>query len=542
VPETYRHRSVRAATLLEDATVPARADAHRCAVAASRQSIVVGISGGRRNPAAAVAVDGRLLAFCEHERITRIRGGGLRPGDVPQAAIDAVLRSAGQSPAGVTAYVTAEEGLPLSADLPRVRLDHHYGHASTAYLTSAFEKAAVLVCDQHSSPDTSVWVGEGNRVVNQHWPWMGEGFASLFAQCCQVFDLKPDQEDRLEALARLGRPTDADVDRVAKFIAFRDGALVAAPGWKRMVAEWLFDEGPTWSIAHGARVAAAFQSALGGALVALVSDIRRSLGVSDLCLGGGLFYNTFFNTLIAREGTFERVFVPPNPGNAGIAAGAALSVGARPFDARREMASAFLGPHYEPTEIKATLDNCKLTYEYLSDGEVIATCIEALTAGRLVGWFQGRMEWGHRALGNRSILASPLCPYVLDNLNVFLKQREKHRAYALSVCDEDTDRYFTGPARSAWMEYDYALKDPEPFRHVMPPGAATLRVQTLDHSLPLFRDLHQSFKAATGIGALVNTSFNGFSEPIVCSPRDAIRVFYGTGLDMVVIGRFVIRK
>jgi carbamoyltransferase len=206
------------------------------------------------------------------------------------------------------------------------------------------------------------------------------------------------------------------------------------------------------------------------------------------------------------------------------------------------MASAFLGPQYEPTEIKATLDNCKLTYEYLSEREVIETCIEALTAGRLVGWFQGRMEWGHRALGNRSILASPLCPYVLDNLNVFLKQREKHRAYALSVCEEDSDRYFTGPARSAWMEYDYSLKDPEPFRHVMPPGAATLRVQTLDHSLPLFRDLHQSFKAATGIGALVNTSFNGFSEPIVCSPRDAIRVFYGTGLDMVVIGQFVIRK
>jgi carbamoyltransferase len=92
------------------------------------------------------------------------------------------------------------------------------------------------------------------------------------------------------------------------------------------------------------------------------------------------------------------------------------------------------------------------------------------------------------------------------------------------------------------MEYDFTLKDPEPFRHVMPPGASTLRVQTLDHSLPLLRELHQSFKAATGIGALVNTSFNGFSEPIVCSPRDAIRVFYGSGLDMLVIGRFVIRK
>jgi carbamoyltransferase len=152
------------------------------------------------------------------------------------------------------------------------------------------------------------------------------------------------------------------------------------------------------------------------------------------------------------------------------------------------------------------------------------------------------MEWGHRALGNRSILASPFSPYVLDNLNRFLKQREKHRTYALSICEEDLDGYFDGPRRSSWMEYEYGFKDAEPFRHVLTSGAHTLRVQTLDHSQPLLRELHQSFKAATGIGVLVNTSFNGFSEPIVCSPRDAIRVFYGSSLDMLVIGRFVIKK
>ena len=536
------------ATLIDDdagARVPSSthaSKADRSAVAAARQSIVVGISGGRRNPAAAVAVDGRLLAFCEQERLTRIRGGGLRAGDLPQDAINAVLRLAGHLPASVSAYVTAEEGLVLPSALPRVRLDHHYGHAATAYLTSPFDKTAVLVCDRHSSPDTSVWIGQGDKVVNQHWPWMGEGFASLFAECCQVFDLGADQEHRLEVLARLSRPSDADIERMTQLISYRDGTLVAAPGWKQALSEWLVEDGPAWSIAHGARVAASFQSALGNALLILVSDMRRTQNMSDLCLGGGLFYNTFFNTLIAQRGNFDRIFIPPNPGNAGIAAGAALSVGARATNGGHEIASAFLGPQYDLAEIKAALDNCKLTYECLSDGEVIAACVEALTAGRLVGWFQGRMEWGHRALGNRSILASPLCPYVLDNLNVFLKQREKHRAYALSVCEEDTHCYFEGPKRSAWMEYDYTLKDPEPFRHVMPPGAVTLRVQTLDHSLPLLRDLHQSFKAATGIGALVNTSFNGFSEPIVCSPRDAIRVFYGTGLDLLVIGRFVIRK
>jgi carbamoyltransferase len=488
-----------------------------------------------------VAVDGRLVAFCEQERLTRIRGGGLRPGELPQEAISTVLGLAGHPLASVSAYVTAEEGLVLPASVPRVRLDHHYGHASTAYLTSPFEKAAVLVCDQHSSPDTSVWMGQGDEVFNQHWPWMGEGFASLFAQCCQVFDFKAGQEHDLEALARLSRPSDAGIERMSKLITYKSGTLVAAPGWKSALSEWLCESGRRWSLAHGAAVAAAFQGALGNSLLALVADIRRTQKVSDLCLGGGLFYNTFFNTLIAQRGAFDRIFIPPNPGNAGIAAGAALSVGIRASKGRHEMASAFLGPQYDLTEIKATLDNCKLTYEVLSESEVIAGCVEALAAGRLVGWFQGRMEWGHRALGNRSILASPLSPYVLDNLNLFLKHREKHRAYALSVCEEDTDSYFEGPQRSPRMEYEYTLKEPEPFRHAVAPGAVT-RVQTLDHSLPLLRDLHQSFKAATGIGVLVNTSFNGFSEPIVCSPRDAIRVFYGTGLDMLVIGRFVIRK
>ncbi len=532
------------ATLLND-DAPARrpGDASKAdrAVAASRASIVVGLGGGRRNPAAAVAVDGRLLAFCEQERLTRIRGGGLRPGDLPKEAISIVLGLAGHPPASVSAYVTSEEGLVLPAALPRVRLDHHYGHASTAYLTSPFEKTAVLVCDHHSSPDTSVWMGQGDEVFNEHWPWMGEGFASVFAQACEIFDLEAGLEHRLEALARLSRPSDAAIERMTQLIFYRDGTLVAVPGWKSGLSEWLRENGPNWSIAHGATVAAAFQSALGNALLHLVSDIRRTQNVSDLCLGGGLFYNTFFNTLIAQRGNFDRIFIPPNPGNTGIAAGAALSVGARRLNGRHEMASAFLGPQYSLEEIKATLDNCKLTYECLSNGEVVAACVEALTAGRLVGWFQGRMEWGHRALGNRSILANPLSPYVLDNLNLFLKQRERHRAYALSVCEEDTNSYFAGPERSAHMEYEYALKEAEPFRHVVAPGAVT-RVQTLDHSLPLLRDLHQSFKAATGVGVLVNTSFNGFSEPIVCSPRDAIRVFYGTGLDLLVIGRFVIRK
>jgi len=152
------------------------------------------------------------------------------------------------------------------------------------------------------------------------------------------------------------------------------------------------------------------------------------------------------------------------------------------------------------------------------------------------------MEWGARALGNRSILASPVSPYVLENLNVFLKQRAAHHSYSVSVCSEDTPRYFRGPASSDFMEYEHDVIDPEALRTLLPLKASSLRLQTVPESLTSFHTLIKAFGAATGVPILVNTSFNGFNEPIVCTPRDAVRVFYGTGLDMAVIGNFVLQK
>jgi carbamoyltransferase len=152
------------------------------------------------------------------------------------------------------------------------------------------------------------------------------------------------------------------------------------------------------------------------------------------------------------------------------------------------------------------------------------------------------MEWGARALGNRSILASPAIPYTLENLNVFLKHREPHRSYGVSVCLEDAPRFFEGPPASPFMEFEYAAKDPDSFRHLMPFKTNRLRVQTVEHVPALFRRLLKMFGEASALPVLVNTSFNGFHEPIVCTPRDAVRVFYGTGLDMAVLGNFVLEK
>jgi carbamoyltransferase len=403
------------------------------------------------------------------------------------------------------------------------------------------EEAAVLVCDERSTPPVSVWHGRRGQLTNLEWPWKGQGFAALYSQCAELLGFGPDQCHRLEALARVAVNT--DWTELSSCFRYIDDSLRVSSDWVVQVERELCGFHPMRNAAPGARVASAFQRAMGDQLLSLVQEIHSVLPVASLCLGGGLFYNTYFNTLLSESALFKNTFVAPNPGNAGIAVGAALAVARDGSTKGGETVSPFLGPEYDLEAIKSTLDNCKLSYDCLSEREVTDAVVNALVKGRLVGWFQGRMEWAHRALGNRSILASPLSPYVLDNLNVYLKQRERYRAYGVSVCEDDVERYFCGPPRSRWMEYEYVVRDQNLFQYVMPRPARRVRVQTVERESHLFYDLHKAFAEATGTGVLVNTSFNGLSEPIVCSPRDAIRAFFGTGLDMLVLGgRFIVRK
>ena len=213
------------------------------------------------------------------------------------------------------------------------------------------------------------------------------------------------------------------------------------------------------------------------------------------------------------------------------------------FGARLTRAlSPFLGPGFDSEHIKNVLDNCKLSYEYLADGPLIDATVDALRRGQLVGWFQGRMEWGIRALGHRSILANPFSPYTLENLNRFLKRREPSRPYSVSILAEALEQHFEGPPSSPFMEYEYRVRDRDRFRGLLPGVGRTLRVHSVADRQSSFGRLLKVFGDAAGVPALVNTSFNGFHEPIVCSPRDAVRVFYGTGLDIAVVGNFMIRK
>jgi carbamoyltransferase len=455
---------------------------------------------------------------------------GVHDGGFPDAALTTALAASGLARESIAEFVTSEDGI---ADC--LRVDHHRAHAATAFLTSPFTHATIVVCDTHTGRHLSVWQGDGTRLDERPIEWPGSSFASVYSRLTALLGFEAAQEEaRVEALARL-RLHDGP-GRAADLLRLTADGIDEAPGFEAYVRDG------AGSVNEAAAVAAGVQVRLGELLI---EWLRRAVGTVDrLCLGGGFFYNTYYTTLVRQSGIARDVFVPVNPGNPGVSAGCALAraVDSGVIASHPGLASPFLGPEYSSAEIKATLDNCKLSYAFHDDSALVRTAVEALARGGLVGWFRGRLEWGTRALGNRSILANARSPYVLENLNRYLKHREVYRTYGVTVCEEDAPTWFDGPDRSPYMEYEYALRAGGGLGHLCPSGTDRLRVQTLGADDSILRQLIQAAGPATGVPLVVNTSFNGFHEPIVCSPRDAVRVFYGSGLDLLVVGNFVLRK
>jgi carbamoyltransferase len=471
---------------------------------------------------------------CEQERATRVRASGFNATGLPDEALDLLLGRAGRTRQEISRYAIAEDSSAI-ADQEVVRVDHHRAHACAAYYTSGFDSSIVVICDDEL-PKVSVWQGTGRDLIPIDLPWEGDGFSDLYTACAGLlgFD-SAGGEQRFEALARL-HPEHRD-DRLEGLLNVEASSLRLAPRWSRRVEEWCRENGAL-SVEARARCAAALQRRVGELLLAFLATVREITRGRHLCLGGRLFDHSSINSLVRCAGLFSRVFVPVSPGNAGLAVGTALAGGRSPAPL-----SAFLGPDYAPDEIKAALDNCKLCYNWVSESEAIETAVDALRRGQLVAWYEGAMEWGPRALGARSIVANPFRPFVLENLNRFLKRRESWRGYALSALPSAVHEHFTGPDHAPFMECDFQPRDPSRFRHVLPTPSAALRVQSADAGAPKrFRGLLEAFGAVSGVSCLVNTSFNGVHEPIVCSPHDAIRVFYGSGVDLLLLDRFVLTK
>jgi carbamoyltransferase len=301
---------------------------------------------------------------------------------------------------------------------------------------------------------------------------------------------------------------------------------------------------------------------------------HRETGLPDLCMAGGVALNCVANARVLREGPFRRLWVQPAAGDAGGAVGAALlawhralgggrAVGrdddGRPRDA---MCGALLGPAFGDDEVEAVLRDAGAAYERVDPRALPARVAELLAAGRVVGWFQGRMEFGPRALGARSILGDPRDPTMQRRMNVAIKFREGFRPFAPSVLAGRASEWFELDAESPYM----LLTAPVRAAHRLPDDGVerrgldrlgaprseipavthvdhSARVQTVgDEAQPLFRALLEAFAARTGCPVLVNTSFNVRGEPVVCTPADAYRCFMRTGLDHLVLGPFLLDK
>jgi carbamoyltransferase len=498
--------------------------------------IHAGLSGVERHGSVALAEGARLMGVCQQERVTRVRNAGFNASRLPDEALDTLLRCHGRSRQDVGRYVVAGPDARSERQDRFEYVDHHLAHACTAYLSSPFSSATVVVCDSEA-PHVSVWVGHGGALTRVEWPWNGPGFTEVYSRfACAMGFHGAAGEQRFEALARLA--PDARDSRVSGLVEPGDDALHVKPGLESSIESRLA-ESAAGATPRGAALAASLQAELGDAFIQFLTHVRARTSSPNLCLAGSFFYHSSINTMAKRAGLFDAVFVPIDPGDAGLAVGTALHAsGSGP-----QFLSPFSGPSYDTQEIKETLDNCKLQYEWHSEDDAIRAAVRALQQHTLVAWFDGGMEWGPRALGARCILANPFAPYVLENLNRFLKRREPWRGYAISGLEEAVDTHFDGPARTPFMDGDYRPRDPRRFASVLPVCGAAIRVQTVGaEAPPRFRRLLAMFGEATGLPFVVNTSFNGFHEPIVCSPRDAVRVFYGSGVDVLVLNQFVMRK
>jgi carbamoyltransferase len=273
--------------------------------------------------------------------------------------------------------------------------------------------------------------------------------------------------------------------------------------------------------------------------------VLRMAGPSEnLCLAGGLALNSLLISSLEKS---KKVFVQPAAGNAGTALGAAFWAWNSVFGQikRAALNDLCLGPSYDAEEIKRVLENCKLQFRYIvKTDELCDRAVRELNGEKIIAWMQGRMEFGPRALGNRSILASPLNPYSTENLNIYIKHREPFRKFAASVPAEIAGEYFeTGPNARYLTTVGCVRPEHRKTFEAAVMGEDAVRVHTVrQEDNPLYHKLLHAAGKATGLPVLYNTSFNLFGDPLVCTPRDAVRSFYSSGIDALFVGNFAVEK
>jgi carbamoyltransferase len=429
---------------------------------------------------------------------------------------------------------------------------HHLAHAISAYAFSGFDEASVLVLDGRGAWEaTSLWRGCGGRLAHV-WtiPWPNS-LGLFYAQFTQYLGFAPYSDEwKVMGLAPYGEPgialrefiiPDDNPYRVtSRLLLGRESAPTAAIEsklGKRRIPESDIDN-------RHRNLAFAVQDSCEQAMMTLARAAVEETGSRNLCLAGGVALNSKANGKILASRIVDRLFIQPAAGDDGVCLGAALA----PYLDRggklpvREMRHAYLGSATEDPEIEKVLQTYKLRATRVGDAAKIAA--ELLANGKILGWFQGRMEFGPRALGSRSILADPRDPEMNAKVNQAVKFREWWRPFAPSMLAEVAGEYLESATDSPFMIVTAQVK-PEK-RNVIPSVThvdGSARPQTVEKEInPLYWRLIDEFGKRSGVPVVMNTSFNLRGEPIVCTPTDAIRTFFSSGMDALVIGNFVVEK
>jgi carbamoyltransferase len=565
--------------------------------------LVLGLSN-LRDAAAAIVKGGQVVAAAEEERFVRIK----HVNGLPVHAIRYCLHEAGVELKDLDAiavpwkyWVVGRRGLLAAASMLRsadffrvksrrvverlmhewaelawlphhlrrrvgrgavrpVYLDHHLCHAASAYLTSPFDRAALLVVDGASEAHTTLLgSAEGRNIsVIDRIP-LPHSLGQFYAAVTSYLGFRPDHDEYIVmGLAGYGSPSFAGIMREHLLRLEPNGRFRLNTGILdyHLARVGLFSRdmvrlfgGPRRAhedlTTRHRDIAASAQLVLEEALLHVARHLHEVTKADRLCIAGGVGFNCVANSRLLHELPFREVYVQPASGDAGTSLGAALWWACRrggPQE-RPTMPSVYLGPQFGLDECRAVLARAGLASEELPDELLYERVAADLAQGKLVFWFQGRMEWGPRALGNRSLLADPRREDMRALINARVKLREPYRPFAPSVLAEEAVEYFDLAAPSPYMSFTAQVRATA--KGVIPAVThvdGTARVQTVSReSNPKFHALLTAFHRQTGVPVLLNTSFN-VNEPIVCSPEDAVACFRRTQVDRLVLGNLLVRR
>jgi carbamoyltransferase len=473
------------------------------------------------------------------------------------------------------------------SELPQLLFaEHHESHAASAFYPSPFEEAAVLCMDGVGEwATTSAWLGLGKDITSLWEIPFPHSLGLLYSAFTYYTGFKVNSgEYKVMGLAPYGEPKyvqaiydnliDLKADGTFRLnmecfnyctgLTMTNGKFETLFGGPARKPETLLTQ-------RDMDLARSIQEVTEEIMLRLVKTLRRETGAENLCLAGGVALNCVGNGKILREGPFKEIWVQPAAGDAGGALGAALAVWhrfegkARTITSRRDaMHGSFLGPSFSGEEIEEFLKSKDAPYEYLNDDALFSRVADVLAESKVVGWFQGRMEFGPRALGARSIIGDARNPQMQSVMNLKIKFRESFRPFAPAVLRERVWDYFDMDADSPYMLLVAPVKESR--RILMSEEQKALwgidllnvprsdipavthvdysaRIQTVEEETnPRYYKLIKAFEAKTGCSVIVNTSFNVRSEPIVCTPEEAYRCFMRTEIDVLVMGNFVLKK